>query len=86
MSASGDTFYPLLLCSNPAALSIFHMAIRDGIDLRKKIQPSRDLNKELFLEYVREYVLLQLKATMSFQDIEEACNFIWCQPLMSLLG
>jgi hypothetical protein len=44
----------LLPCSNPAALLTFHMGIRDGIDLRIKIQPSSYLNKELFLEFVRE--------------------------------
>jgi hypothetical protein len=54
VSASGDAYCLLLLCSNPAALSIFHMGIRDGIHLRIKIQPSLYFNKELLLEHVRE--------------------------------
>jgi hypothetical protein len=33
LSASGDTYCPWLLYSNPTALPIFHMGIRDGIDL-----------------------------------------------------
>jgi hypothetical protein len=33
VSVSRDAYCPLLLCPNPAALSIFHMRIRDGIDL-----------------------------------------------------
>jgi hypothetical protein len=57
VSASGNAYCPLLLCSNPAALSIFQMGIRHGIDLRIKIQPSLYLNKDLFLEYVRDVFL-----------------------------
>jgi hypothetical protein len=33
------------------------MGIRDGIDLRIKIQSSPYFNKELFIEYVREVFL-----------------------------
>jgi hypothetical protein len=42
------------------------MEIRDGIDLRIKIQPSRYLNKELFLEYVREVFLPAVEIDREF--------------------
>jgi hypothetical protein len=57
VSASGNAHCPLLLCSKTAALSIYHMGILNGIDLRIKIQSSRYLNKKLLPEYVCEVFL-----------------------------
>jgi hypothetical protein len=77
-SASGYAYCPLLLCSNPAALSIFHMQTGDGIDLRIKVQPSRHLIKELFLEHVREVFLPAVESNRGLPGCRGKPAILFC--------
>jgi hypothetical protein len=68
----------LLLCSNSAALSIFHGEIRDGIDLRIKIQPSPYLNKQPFFEYVHEVFLPAVESNREFTGCRGNPAILFC--------
>jgi hypothetical protein len=71
VSASRDAYCPLLLCPNPAALSICHTGCAMELTFESKVSHYHISSKNCSSSMCVKYFFLQLKATMSFQDVEE---------------
>jgi hypothetical protein len=83
VSASGDAYCPLLVCSRAEASSVFEMGVREDIDLKIKIQPSPYINKELFLEYLRDAFIPTVESNRQLPGCQGKPAILFCDNCSS---
>jgi hypothetical protein len=54
------------------------MGVRDGIDLGIKIAESRDVTKELFIEYLRDVMITSIENNREFPGCQRKPAIIFC--------